>query len=171
MHIPKQIAVTISFTRTHRECIVQYNRERLSVANTVHPATRKLNIVIILVHDRHYTLFHSTCTSWYYVTVQYRAREWLLHDTVQNQVRFGSCKIDKYTVQRETFEGENFREFHGSRLVRESFLREHRVRAQPVSGLQCESVKVFSAKSSCSSFRKSVLPRNFPAIRQSASHD
>ena len=70
-----------------------------------------------------------------------------------------------YTVQRETFEGENFSQFRGFVAIRESFLCEIWGRGiflvAPVSTPRKFSLR----KSYLPPIRESFLPPKFPAIR------
>ena len=69
------------------------------------------------------------------------------------------------TVEWETFEGENFREFRGFVAQCKSFLRKIWGVASFGKKKASSSQKFFPRKLYFSQNRKSFLPRKFPAIR------
>ena len=69
-----------------------------------------------------------------------------------------------YTVEQETFEGENFRKFQGFGSIRESFLHENQQPHPHVSGGAKQSTKLFFANFLLPPIRQSLLPQKFPII-------
>ena len=70
------------------------------------------------------------------------------------------------TIQRKTFEGENFHEFRGFRATCESFSTKFG-RTIPTYVRFQHSVKIFSTKWSLSPIHESFLPRKFRATLRS----
>ena len=74
------------------------------------------------------------------------------------------CSLVSNTVQRETFEGENFHDFHSLRGTHERFPQNLGIPHPPIQ-LSWHSTKRFLHKCLLLLIYESFLPRIFPAIR------